>query len=676
MSIRVHQLAKELNIPSAELLAKLRALKVDVKSHMSVLNDEVARLIKEELTAKIRKAAAPPKSKEAVRAKRGKEAPAATAVLDKETKAAEPAIKGRKKIQIKFPFNLKELAVRLSIKPSELIQNLISEGIFVNINQLISQETVKRIGDQLGYNIERLPTEEEKVLEIHSQPSAIAKLQPRPPIVTLMGHVDHGKTSLLDAIRKSNIVDRETGGITQHIGAYEIKFQDKWVTFLDTPGHEAFTAMRARGANITDIVVLVVAADDGIMPQTIEAVDHAAAAKVPIVVAMNKIDKPQANIDKVKRQLKELNLIPEDWGGKTIAVGVSAKTGKGIDELLEMILLESEMLELKADPTGPVRGVVLESRISKGGPRASLLIQSGTLKMGDVILAGEFWGKVKAMFNYRGKQITKAEPATPVEVLGLLGAPEAGEKFYAVGSESTAKEIAEKRQLSLKEKGLQPPRKASLEDLHQKITQGEQELRIVLKADVQGSLGAVKSVLAKIPSQEIKLTILHEGIGDVTESDVMLASASDAVVFGFHVGIDSRAAARAKVEGIDVRIYRIIYEIYEEIKKALEGMLEPKLQEVFLGRAEVRQVFKVSKAGMIGGSFVVKGKIVRNAPCRVLRANEVVHKGRISSLKRFKDDVREVEEGFECGIGIDNFSGIQAGDLIEVYEIEEIARKL
>jgi len=676
MSIRVHQLAKELNISSNELLAKLKALKVDVKSHMSVLNDEVARLIKEELTLKLKKAVVPVKAKEAAKVKKdGKET--VSAVAEKPSEIKEAAVSKRKKIQIKFPFTVKELAIKLSLKPSELIQSLIREGILVNINQLIPEETANKIGEKLGYDIERLPTEEEKVLKVHSQPADVSKLIPRPPIVTLMGHVDHGKTSLLDAIRKTNLTDREAGGITQHIGAYEINFRGKKITFLDTPGHEAFTAMRARGANATDIVILVVAADDGLMPQTIEAIDHARAANAPIIVAMNKVDKPQANIDKVKRQLQELNLTPEDWGGKTIAVAVSAKTGQGINELLEMILLETEMLELKADPAGAAKGVVLESKISKGGPQASVLVQSGTLKLGDCILAGEFWGKVKAMFNDRLMRVSQAGPSMPVEVLGLLGSAEAGEKFYVVANEAQAKEIAEKRQFALKEKGLQAPQRASLENLHQKIAQGQdKELRLVLKADVQGSLEAVKSVLAKISSTEIKLTILHEGIGDISESDVMLALASDAIVFGFHITVDPRAEARAKLEGVDIRIYRIIYEIFDEIKKALEGMLEPRLQEIFLGRAEARQVFKVSKVGTIAGSFVLKGKITRNASCRLMRANEEIYKGKISSLKRFKDDVREVEEGFECGIGVDNFSGIQAGDLIEVYGIEKIERKL
>jgi len=663
MGVRIHQLAKELNISSRELINKLRALKIEVKSHMSVLNDELARVIKEEFTAKLKKISSPKQKKE--------EVPSST-----KTVVLEEPVKEIKKVEINFPFTVKDLAIKLSLKPSDIIQKLLKQGVLVNINQYIPEEMVKKIGEILGCEINRAPTEEEKILEEYLQPSEVSRLKPRPPVVTLMGHVDHGKTSLLDAIRKSNIAEKEAGGITQHIGAYAIEFHGKKITFLDTPGHEAFTAMRARGANVTDIVILVVAADDGVMPQTIEAVDHARAANVPIVVAINKIDKPQADIDRVKKQLQGLNLTPEDWGGETITVGVSAKTGQGIEELLEMILLEAEMLELKADFDSPARGVVLESKISKGGPRASLLIQNGTLREGDVILAGVHWGKIKAMFNDRMMRIKEAPPSMPVEVLGLSGTPEAGEKFFVVKSEALAKEIAERRKMLLREKGLQKPKKVSLEDLHKKIEEGEKELRLIIKADVQGSLEAVKTVLSKIPSQEVRLNILHEGIGDVSESDIMLASASDAVVLGFHVGIEPRASTRAKIEGVEVRIYQIIYEIYDEIKKAIEGMLEPKIREVFIGKAEIKQIFKISKVGTVGGAFVLKGKVIRNSPCKVIRGNEMVYKGKISSLKRFKNDVREVEEGFECGIGIENFNELQVGDIIEVYGIEEIERKL
>ncbi|MFN7170737.1 MAG: translation initiation factor IF-2, partial [Candidatus Omnitrophota bacterium] len=583
MGIRIYQLAKELHIPSTELINKLRALKVEVKSHMSVLNDEVAQLIKEEFAAKVKKEV-PLKTK-----CEKKKAPSLKTAL------REEPVKEIKRIEIKFPFTVKDLAIKLSLKPSEIMPLLIKEGILVNINQEIPQEMVTKLGEILGCEIVRFPTEEEKIFAEHFRPPEDKEGKPRPPVVTLMGHVDHGKTSLLDVIRKSNLAEKEAGGITQHIGAYAIEFRGKKITFLDTPGHEAFTAMRARGANVTDIVILVVAADDGVMPQTIEAIDHARAAKVPIVVAINKIDKSQADIERVKRQLQGLNLIPEEWGGKTIMVGVSAKTGQGIDELLEMVLLEAELLELKADPYAPARGVVLESKVSRGGPRASLLVQNGTLFEGDIILVGGYWGRIKAMFNDRLRRIKEAPPSLPVEVLGLSGTPEAGEKFFVVKNETLAKEIAERRQSLIREKGLLKPQKVSLEDLHKKIEAGEKELRIILKADVQGSLEAVKTVLARIPTQEVELNILHTGIGDISESDIMLASASDAVVFGFHVGIDSRASGRAKIEGVEVRIYQIIYEVYEEIKKAIEGMLTPQFREVSLGRAEVKKIFEVSK---------------------------------------------------------------------------------
>lgn len=663
MGIRVYQLAKELNISSTELINKLKALKVEIKSHMSILSDELAQVIKEEFSTKTKKISIPKVRKREV-------------FSHKKTAVIEECVKEIKKIEIDFPFTVKDLAIKLSLKPSEIIQRFIKQGILININQSVPEELIKKIGEVLGCEINKKLSEEEKILEEHLRPQDLTRLKPRPPVVTLMGHVDHGKTSLLDTIRKSKIAEQEAGGITQHIGAYGIEFRGQRITFLDTPGHEAFTAMRARGANITDIVILVVAADDGVMPQTIEAIDHARAANVPIVVAINKIDKPQADIDRVKRQLQGLNLVPEDWGGKTVTVGVSAKTGQGIEELLEMVLLEAELLELRADYECPARGVVLESKISKGGPRASFLIQNGILREGDIVLAGVYWGRIKAMFNDRMVRIKEAPPATPVEILGLSGTPEAGEKFFVVKTEDLAKEIAERRQLLLREKGLQKPRKVSLEDLHKKIEKGETDLRIILKADVQGSLEAVKNILSKLPSQEIRLNILHEGIGDITESDIMLASASDALVLGFHINIDPRASTRAKIEGVEIRIYQIIYEIYEEIKKAIEGMLKPEIKENLIGKAEIRQIFKISKIGIVGGAFVLKGKVIRNYPCRVLRGDGLIHKGKISSLKRFKNDVREVEEGFECGIGIENFNDLQIGDIIEVYEIEEIERKL
>jgi len=505
-----------------------------------------------------------------------------------------------------------------------------------------------------------------------------AKLKPRAPIVTFMGHVDHGKTSLLDMIRKTKVVDKEAGGITQHIGAYEVELPKGKVTFLDTPGHAAFTAMRARGANVTDVVVLVVAADDGIMPQTVEAIDHARAAGVPIVVAINKIDKQNISIDKVKRQLAEVNLAPEDWGGKTITVGVSAKTGQGIDDLLEMLLLEAELLELKANPDRLANGVIVEAELSKGkGPVATVLVSRGTLKIGDVVMVGLNYGKVKAMLDDKGRRVQEAGPAKPVEILGLSGVPQAGERFYVLNDEKKAREIVSVKRIDADNKKLEAKsQKISLEDLYNKIKEGEvKELKIILKADVQGSLGAIKDSLEKLSTSEVKLSVIHGQVGNINESDIMLASASNTVILGFHVGITPGAKALSRQEGVDVRIYNIIYEAVSDVKAAMEGMLEPIIEETFLGRAEVRQVFKVSKVGIVAGCFVSKGTIPRNAMCKLIRNTEVVFKGKISSLRHVKDDIKEAKEDFECGISL-SFKDIQKGDIIEAIETKKVARRL
>jgi translation initiation factor IF-2 len=493
-----------------------------------------------------------------------------------------------------------------------------------------------------------------------------------------MGHVDHGKTSLLDAIRKTKVVESEHGGITQHIGAYRVVLPSGEITFLDTPGHEAFTAMRARGAGITDIVVLVVAADDGVMPQTQEAIDHARAAEVPIIVALNKIDKPQANIDMVKKQLSELNLTAEDWGGKTITVCVSAKTGKGIDDLLEMILLEAQMLELKASPSKPAKGVVIEAKLSKGrGPVATLLVQNGTLRLNDNIIVGPHYGKMRAMFNDHGQSVTEAPPSFPVEVLGISGVPLAGEPFYVIKDEKLAKELALRRQESERQRQIKTIKRISLEDLYSQIKEGKiKELKLIIKADVQGSLGAIKDTLSKLNVSEIKLDIIHEGVGNINGSDTILAVASNALILGFNVTADEQAKEFSEKEGVDIRTYNIIYELANDIKAALEGMLEPKLKKVFLGRAEVRKVFKLSRSGTVAGCFVSKGKFTRTCDVSLMRNGEVIFEGKLSSLKRFKDDVREVAEGFECGMALSGFENLQEGDMIEAFEIEKIARKL
>ncbi len=493
-----------------------------------------------------------------------------------------------------------------------------------------------------------------------------------------MGHVDHGKTSLLDLIRKSKITETEHGGITQHIGAYKVVLDKGEITFLDTPGHEAFTAMRIRGANITDIVVLVIAADEGVMPQTIEAIDHSKAADVPIVVALNKIDKPQADLDRVKKQLSDLGLTPEDWGGKTVTVSVSAKTAEGIDTLLEMMLLEAEMLELKANYDKEASGVIVDAKLTKGkGSLATVVIQNGSLHQGDIIIAGTYFGRVKAMLDDHGRPMQIAGPSTPVEILGLSGVPRAGEQFYAIDDEKKAREICLQRQELEKQKQMQYTPRISLEDLYSKIKEGQiKELKIILKADVQGSLEALRDSLQKLPTEEVKLNVIHSGIGTINNSDVVLAVASDAVIVGFHVDIAPQAKEQAEKEGVDIHLYRIIYDAINEITSALEGLLEPKIKKRFLGQIEVRQVFKLSKSGIVAGCFVKKGEINRNANVDLIRNGQKIYEGKISSLKRFKDDVREVQEGFECGITLSNHDDIKTEDIIEAFEIEKITRKL
>lgn len=583
-----------------------------------------------------------------------------------------------KELELKFPITVKDLSVKLQEKPSLLIKMLMEMGVLASINQVLVEPQVKNICEKFGFKIKPAPSEEELALRIHKEPDSPELLQPRPPIVTLMGHVDHGKTSLLDAIRKTKVAESEHGGITQHIGAYRVHLSHGDITFLDTPGHEAFTAMRARGASITDIVVLVVAADDGVMPQTKEAIDHSRVAGVSIIVAVNKIDKPQADIERVKKQLAELNLLAEDWGGKTITVPVSAKTGQGIDDLLEMILLESQMLELKANPNRLAKGVVIEAKMSKGkGPVVTLLVQNGTLHLNENIIVGSCFGKVRAMFNHLGNAVTEAGPSYPVEVLGLSGIPLAGEQFFVIEDEKQAREIVQLRREKERQLQIKTVKRISLEDLHAQIKEGKlKELKLIIKADVQGSLQALKDTINKINITEIKLDIIHEAVGSINASDIILAVASNALVLGFNVTQDERAKELSSKEGVDVRIYNIIYELANDIKAALEGMLEPKLKKVFLGRAEVRKVFKLSKAGTVAGCFVSKGKIVRNSLVNLVRNGEMIFEGNISSLRRFKDDVREVTEGFECGIGLGVFDNLQEGDIIEAYEIEKIARKL
>jgi len=777
--IRVHELAKELKLTSKELMDKLKALKIDAKSHMSVLTEDNVKAAKGSstpvetskpvavsapapqaapkaavpaapATPAAQQAPAKPASRETSSIESAKallqrvntkpvtpvppsgpkrpftpqtsggpttpsirrpvqtplpqkpkvefskpaiqsspEAPAAAtpAPLVPGVPAAAPAYvpppppaKPARRIEIPAQIVVKDLSDKFNMKPGEVITRLIKLGVFATINQTINFEVASRLAIELGYEVDKpkaTAQNDSSGADAHAKDNKNRKS--RAPIVTFMGHVDHGKTSLLDAIRKTRVAAGEAGGITQHIGAYEVFMPDgRAVTFLDTPGHEAFTAMRARGARATDVVVLVVAADDGVMPQTIEAIDHAKAADVPIIVAINKIDLPAANPDKARKSLMEHGLMSEEWGGKTIMVGVSAKTGKGIDELLEMLALESELLELKADATAAASGVVIEAELSKeSGVLAHLLVQDGTLRVGDVVVIGPYYCKVRAMINDRGQRIKEALPSMPVEILGLPGVPKAGDIFRVVKDERLAKEITDKRQEELRTKGPASMAHVTLEHLLEDVKAGKvSELKLIIKSDVQGSVEALRSTLGKIQSKNVRLSIIHSGTGDISESDVMLAAASNAVVIGFHVGIAAAAKEYGEKELVDVRFYEIIYEVKSAIEKAMEGLLEPEKKEVFVGTAEVRQVFSVSKKGTIAGCSVLKGKIIRNHQCRVTRGGQKVHEGKIESLKRFKDDAREVLEGFECGISVSNFDEILAGDRIEVYEIQEKARKL
>lgn len=600
------------------------------------------------------------------------------AAIERKPLPIETPVAVAKILELELPITVKDLAVRLQEKPSILIKTLMGLGFMTGINQVLEEPVVAKVCQKYGCQIKKALGQEELALCIHQEIDKGDSLHPRPPIVTFMGHVDHGKTSLLDAIRKTKVAESEYGGITQHIGAYKVTLSHGEITFLDTPGHEAFTAMRARGAGVTDIVVLVVAADDGLMPQTREAIDHARAAGVPIIVAINKVDKPQADIDRVKKQLSALDLIAEDWGGKTITVSVSAKTGQGMDDLLEMIILEAQMLELKANPQKLARGVVIEAKLSKGrGPVATLLVQNGTLHLGEVIIADRYYGKIKAMYNDRGQSVTSAGPSFPVEVSGLSGIPAVGEQFFVIEDEKVARDLALKRQESERQQQMKLAKRISLEDLHAQIQEGKiKELKLILKADVQGSLEAIKETLNKLNVTEIKWNIIHEGVGSINTSDVILAIASDALILGFHVEAEEGAKELSVKEGVDIRTYNIIYELANDIKAALEGMLEPKLKKVFLGRVEVRKMFQLTRAGTVAGCFVTKGKINRSASVSVVRNGEVVFEGKLSSLKRFKDDVRDVQEGFDCGLTLSGFEALREGDVIEAYDIEKIARKL
>ncbi len=581
-------------------------------------------------------------------------------------------------IKIVDAISVADLSQRLGVKAGEIIKKLMALGTMATVNQLVDLDCATLIAHEYEYEVESVAVEEETLLETGAAGERSAEFTHRAPVVTVMGHVDHGKTSLLDAIRKTNVVSGEAGGITQHIGAYHVHLEKGDVTFLDTPGHEAFTAMRARGAKATDIVVLVVAADDGVMPQTIEAINHAKAANVPIIVAINKVDLPQANPDRVKQELMQHGIVSEQWGGDAIFIEVSAKKGIRIKELLELILLQSEVLELKANRSTPARGVVVEAKLDKGrGPVSTVLIQNGTLKVGDALVSGQHYGRVRAMHSDWGVRVDEAGPSMPIEILGLSGVPQAGDIFTVVKDEATAKRIAAIRQQKSVEKDRLKTAKVSLNDLYEKITRGEvKELNLVIKADVQGSLEALQETLSKLATEAVKLKVIHSGAGGISEGDVMLASASNAIVIGFNVRPEAKAASLAEKEKVDVRLYTIIYNLVDDIKNAMEGLLAPIVREEITGRALIREVFRITKVGNVAGCYITDGKAVRGAKVRLIRDNVVIYDGKLSALKRFKDDAKEVLSGFECGMSIEGYNDIKTGDVIEMYTMKEEAARL
>lgn len=690
--IRVHELAKELNIGSKELITILmEEFNIEVKNHMSTIEDEDAALIKELLAGKSQEnsevsAESTENSKSIVDEYEEELADKLNnaSKKKKKTKKEEESLRDNGKenmdetqiIEIGETITVKELAEKLNKPTNDVIRTLIFQGVMAAINQEIDFATAEKVCTEYEVVAEKKEEIEElEVLEIEEDDDE--NLQKRPPIVTVMGHVDHGKTSLLDAIRKTKVTDSEAGGITQHIGAYTITLNGEEITFLDTPGHEAFTAMRARGAQITDVVILVVAADDGIMPQTKEAIDHCKAAGVPIVVAINKIDKPGANIDRVKQELADQGLLSEDWGGDTICEEVSAKQNLNIDKLLEMVLLTAEMLELKANPNRKARGTVIEAKLDKGrGTVTSLLVQNGTLHVGDSILVGSTYGRIRAMFDDTGKKIKSAGPSIPVEILGLSEVPEAGDRFNQVKDEKTARNMADTRKEKLKAETLLASHRVSLEDLYSQIKEGKvKELAVIVKADVQGSIQAIKGSLDKLSSDDVKVRVIHGGVGAITETDVTLATASNAIIIGFNVRPDNNASAQAEKDGVDIKTYRIIYDAIDDVKAAMIGMLEPEYKEVILGSAEIRETYKISNVGTIAGCYVLNGKLQRNAQTRVIRDGIVIFESTLSSLKRFKDDAKEVAAGYECGLTVDKFNNIKEGDIIECFMMEAIKRK-
>ncbi|MBI6874994.1 translation initiation factor IF-2 [Clostridium aciditolerans] len=686
--VRIYELSKELEISSKDLISiLLDEFSIEVKNHMSVIEEEDAELIKE-LLAERRKEETNSgediveKYEELVednKTKNRKKNKGKIKGRDDQGNFTEGEDSDEKVIEIDDTITVKELSEKLNASSIEVIKQLIFMGVMAAINQEIDFETAEKLGEKFNAIVvkKERDIDKEAVEQIDEDEEEDTNLEKRPPVITVMGHVDHGKTSLLDAIRKAKVTETEAGGITQHIGAYTVTINDEKLTFLDTPGHEAFTAMRARGAQITDIVILVVAADDGIMPQTVEAINHCKAANVPMVVAINKMDRPGANPDRVKQELTEHGLLAEDWGGDIITVPVSAHTKEGIDTLLEMVLLTAEMQELKANANRNARGTVVEAKLDKGrGPVATLLVQNGTLHVGDSIIVGTTYGRIRAMFDDKGKKIKSAGPSIPVEILGLSEVPAAGDRFHEVKDEKTARDMAEKRKEKVRAEYLQSTHKVSLEDLYSQIKEGKvKELNIIVKADVQGSVEAVRQSLQKLSTDEVKVRVIHGAVGAITEADVTLASASNAIIIGFNVRPNDNAVSVAEKESVDMKSYRVIYNAIDDIKAAMVGMLEPDYKEVILGKAEIRQTYKISNVGTIAGCYVLDGKLTRNSSIRVIRDGIVIFESELASLKRFKDDAKEVAAGYECGLSVEKFNDIKEGDIIEAYTMEEIKKK-
>ncbi|HZD17141.1 MAG TPA: translation initiation factor IF-2 [Actinomycetota bacterium] len=698
--MRVHELAKELGVASKELLAALKEMGVDgLTASSSVPEQAVPRLrasggkpvpeakLKEaveeplpkgrrRVTQKVEPAPpepAPPEPEPEPQPEPEPDRVPAAPAVPAAAPQTPPALPGLKLVR---GSTAQEIADKTGRTAADVVKVLIALGEMVTATQSLSDDAITLVTHELGYEPEIVGVEEEEPEE--EERVDAARLIPRPPVVTVMGHVDHGKTLLLDAIRRTDVVSQEFGGITQHIGAYQVHTDGREITFIDTPGHEAFTAMRARGAQVTDIAVLVVAADDGVKPQTIEALDHAKAAGVPIIVAVNKVDKPEADPNRVRQQMVELEVVPSQWGGSYEFVDVSAKARTNLETLLETILLVADIAELKGDPEGRARGTVLEAHLDRGrGPVASVLVQKGTLDVGDTLVSGTVWAKVRAMLDENGQPVKQAGPSKPVQLLGWSATPNAGDEFREIADEREARHIAQEREAKVRAAELVTTRPPTLQELMAQARRDEvPELNLIVKADVQGSIGALLDAFAKLPQDEVRVNVIRSAAGAITESDIALALASGAIVVGFNVRPDAPARELAEKEGVDVRLYRVIYDAIDDVRKALGGMLRPEERETELGRAEVRALFRVPKVGVVAGSYVLDGQILRNARARVVRDGVIVYEGRIGSLKRFKDDVREVAEGYECGIGIENFNDVKEGDIIEAYEVHEVAREL